>query len=191
MRGPLEEQSVAKVMILAKELARENSGDPALRDGELTLSHEDVELHPDRQLKTPVIGLAKSKRNRELIIGCYMLLFIGITVFSVWFFTDTPGVSVPTATKTFSPSDSLRSSKTDSPIGPGVPTPTNKAIRFAEFGCASALCTLSCDASERIANAFMLSPDAATFTYANDRSVTVRPSHLPSSKIVLVCVPQQ
>jgi hypothetical protein len=82
------------------------------------------------------------------------------------------------------PDHSISSSN---PAVPGVATPT---IRFVEFGCASAACTVGCDAGERILNAYMLGA-GATFTYENDTTMTVRPPRLPSSKIVVVCMEQQ
>lgn len=75
------------------------------------------------------------------------------------------------------------------PGAPGEPGVAGPTIRFAEFGCSAAACTLSCDASERVLNAYAISP-GATFVFDDDRRVTVRPARRPSGKIVLICVGQ-
>jgi hypothetical protein len=132
----------------------------------------------------------KRNRNWELIVGYLILLAIAIIVFFVWVGTNTPqvaGPSEPTAT-------GLRKSEDTIGAPPLANTSASapaarEALRFAEFGCASAVCTVSCDTNERIANAFVLSP-GGTFVYQDERTVSVRPLQLPSSKIVLVCVPQ-
>jgi hypothetical protein len=49
-------------------------------------------------------------------------------------------------------------------------------------------CALSCNERERIVNIYTISP-GATYTYEDERRVTVRPTRRPSSKIVLICAP--
>jgi hypothetical protein len=79
------------------------------------------------------------------------------------------------------------------PPGPsGPPGPagsTTTGIRFAEFGCASAACTLSCRNEERILNAYALNP-GGTLVFEDDRQVTVKPTRQPSGKIISVCAAQ-
>src|SRR5437868_1266749 len=43
-----------------------------------------------------------------------------------------------------------------SPGPAGPPAPAGPSIRFAEFGCAAAACSFTCDASERLLNAYAL-----------------------------------
>ena len=122
-----------------------------------------------------------------MIIGCYMLLALAAVVFSVWALPDKAVV-----TKSLEPGIIRQSQMPDSsdhaisPDNPTLPALTNTALRYAEFGCAAPACTLSCDVNERLANAFVLSP-GGTISYESERSVTVKPARVPSSKIILVC----
>jgi hypothetical protein len=203
---PLEDRSVQKLMTLAKELAwsdRQQAGRPA---EDRPPREEERESDSDRHVETPpampqrpkgampprpkAAMSPRPKRKWELIVGCYILLVLGAVVFSVWVRTGAHQVAAPAGFTALSPP------KSDDPIAtpqlPGrspVAAATNEALRFGEFGCASVACTLSCNANERIANAFALSP-GGTFVYEDDRTVTFRPLQLPSSKIVLVCSPQ-
>jgi hypothetical protein len=70
---------------------------------------------------------------------------------------------------------------------PGAPGQPGASLRFAEFGCDQSACSLSCNDGERIVNVYTSSA-AATYSYEDDRRVTVRPMRRPSSKIVLICV---
>jgi hypothetical protein len=171
-------------------------------DAESILNDNDREVDFDARVRSPkttsakrispTIAAAKKKRNRELIIGFYILLLLGAVVLSVRIFTD----AKPRPAELRTGSQPALADRLDqliqpnSPKSAGLPGAAKAPIRFAEFGCASAACTISCDTSERIVNAFMLDP-GATFSYESDRSVTVRPPRLPSGKIVLVCAPQQ
>jgi hypothetical protein len=188
---------VARFMALAKELARRKDHSP---NGASPPADQDRKVDRDQRAetakiafskRTPAIASSKRRRNWELIIGCYILLLLGVLVGSVWFFTGMAPVAGPPEPMAVNQSRSGDPpDQSDSPASPGVPEAARTSIRFAEFGCGSPVCTASCDAGERIANAFMLGADA-TFTYDSDRSVTVRPVRVPSNKIVLVCVPQQ
>jgi hypothetical protein len=77
------------------------------------------------------------------------------------------------------------------PGPPGPPGPAGSAganVRFAEFSCDSARCTFSCDAGERILNAYAHSPPGS-FAYEDDSTVIYRPARRGrTGKIVLVCV---
>jgi hypothetical protein len=195
-----EEPAVAKFMTLAKELARGGPRQEDSPNGQLPLSHKDPTVHRNQQVglpeitssrRTPAITSSKRKRNSELIIGCYILVLLGVLVFSVRISSDRAPVTGPAESITVSQSKLGDSpDQSNSPNNLGAREAAKATIRFAEFGCATPVCTVSCDTSERIVNAFMLGADAA-FTYENERGVTVRPLRLPSSKIVLVCVPQQ
>jgi hypothetical protein len=193
-RSLLEEERVAKFMALAKELARGGPRRGGSPNGQLPLSHKDPTVHRNQQVglpETPAITSSKTKRNWELIIGCYILVLLGVLVFSVRIFSDRAPVTGPVESIIVSQPKLVDSpDQSNSPNNLGASEAAKATIRFAEFGCASPVCTVSCDTSERIVNAFMLGADAA-FTYENERGVTVRPLRLPSSKIVLVCVPQQ
>ena len=74
------------------------------------------------------------------------------------------------------------------PQGPAGPPGRGGGFRFAEFTCQQAACSASCEASERLVNAFALNP-AGTFTVESDRAVIYTPPRRgPSGKLVLVCV---
>jgi hypothetical protein len=71
------------------------------------------------------------------------------------------------------------------PAGPpGPPGPSASALRFAEFGC-DQICTVACEANERIVNAYALRP-AGTFTFEDDTRATYAPRGR-SGKIVVIC----
>jgi hypothetical protein len=199
--GLLEDEgAVAKFMALAKDLARGSPRQEGSPNDQLPLSHKDPKVHANQRValpettssrRTPPITSPKRKRNWELMIACYILVLLGVFVFSIQIFSDTAPVTKPAESITVSQSK-LRDSpdRSNSPNGLGAPAVAITTIRFVEFECASSECTASCDTSERIVNAFMLGGDAA-FTFENERGVTVKPPRLPSSKIVLVCVPHQ
>ena len=170
-------------------------------DGESILNDNDREVDFDARVKSPTtpsakrisptIAPEKKKRNKELIIGCYILFLIGVAVLSVRIFSDSVPRPTPAELRTGNQLQLAdRPDQPNSPKSAGLSGVASASIRFAEFGCASAACTISCEAAERIVNAFMLDA-GAIFSYESDRSVTVRPPRLPSSKIVLVCAPQQ
>jgi hypothetical protein len=188
---PLEEKSVAKLMALANDLARQNPRQDALQE-DLRPGNEDREVQRDRQVQRPTTDPRRRKRNRELIVGWYLLLIIGLVVFVARTFIPSSPVRTTTEPEVITQSQSAEAPSSDSkaPNRPGMQSSTNNIVRFAQFGCASATCTLSCEASERIMNAFMLG-SGATFIYENDQSVTVKPPSIPSAKIVLVCQRQQ
>src|SRR5215472_12794063 len=187
---PAEDRSVQKLMTLAQELAwsdRPLAGRPA---EDRQPRDEDRESVSDRHAETPPVMSPKPKRNWELRFGCYILLVLGLVVLSVWIRTHANQIAAPAGFT------ALSSPKSNDPVATPqltdsspVTEATSEALRFAEFGCASAVCTLSCNVNERVANAFALSP-GGTFVYEDDRTVAVRPLQLPSSKIVLVCIPQ-
>jgi hypothetical protein len=186
---PTEDRSVQKLMTLAQELAfsdRKQAGRPA---EDRQPGDEDRERDRDRHVETPPVLSPRRKRSWELIVGWYILLVLGAVVFSVWIRTHADQINAPAGLALSPPkSDALIAAPRLTDRLP-VPVATSEALRFAEFGCASAVCTLSCNANERIANAFALSPGGA-FVYEDDRTVAVRPLQLPSGKIVLVCIPQ-
>jgi hypothetical protein len=178
-------------MAMAKELAQDRRVREDPSDCELPVKHEDREVQPDRPAVKPAIRSARSKGSTELTIGCYILLLIGVAVLSVRLSAgQAAGAGTPETTalgQAKSADASDHSSSSGNQTTPGIATPI---IRFVELGCASAACTVGCDAGERILNAYMLGP-GATFTYESDRSMTVRPARLPSGKIVVVCMEQQ
>jgi hypothetical protein len=187
-------------MALAKEMARGGRRQEHSPNSQLPPSHKDPKAHRSQPAglpkatssrRTPAITSSKKRRKLELIVGCYILVLLGVFVLSVQIFTDRALVTGPSESITASqskPGDSQDQSNPSNNLGASEAAKTT--IRFVEFGCASPVCTASCDTSERIVNAFMLSADAA-FTYENEREVIVRPLRLPSNNIVLVCVPQQ
>jgi hypothetical protein len=60
-------------------------------------------------------------------------------------------------------------------------------VRFAEFACQLAACTVACNDDERILNAYALNP-AGTFVFETDSRASYRPRGQQSGKIVLACV---
>jgi hypothetical protein len=187
--SPLDDGPVASVMALAKQLASIDPQQYSLQSESRRLNYKDGEGNRDYPLKTPVMSRTR-KGSWELIIGYFILLALTIVVFSVWIGANTgpnAGPSQPTAAGFGNSEDTIgphRSANTS------ASSPTARdALRFAEFGCGSAVCTLSCKTKERIANTFAIDP-GATFAYQDERTVSVRPLQLPSSKIVLVCVLQ-
>jgi hypothetical protein len=187
---PLDDGSVANVMALAKQLASADQQQGSRVKESWRLNHQDGKGDHEDPVKTRPVMSPKGKRNWELIIGYFILLALAIVVFSVWTRTHTgqaAGPAEPTIAGLRKSEDTIavpQSANTSA----SSPT-TREGLRFAEFGCAAAVCAVSCNLNERIANAFALSP-GATFVYEDDHTVSVRPLQLPSSKIVLVCVPQ-
>jgi hypothetical protein len=186
---PLEDGSVANVMALAKQLASVDPQQASPVEESWRLNHQDSKGDRYDPVRTGPVMSPKRKRSWELIIGYLILLALAIVVFSVWIRTNTGEIVGPSE-----PAAGLRKSEDTIAVPQSANTsdsaPTaRESLRFAEFGCASAVCTVRCNTNERIANAFALSP-GATFVYQDDRTVSVRPPLLPSNKIVLVCVPQ-
>jgi hypothetical protein len=72
------------------------------------------------------------------------------------------------------------------PSGPaGAPVPVAPSIRFAEFGCPTVVCSLSCNDGERLLNVYAVTP-GGSFTFEDDRGVTFRPARRPSNKRMFV-----
>jgi hypothetical protein len=122
----------------------------------------------------------------------WTLLMIGVLGFAAWAMTR-PGWYGGSVQGPPGPQGPQGATGAQGPAGPpgppGAPAPAGSSIRFAEFGCAAAACSFTCDASERLLNAYALAP-GGSFTFDDDRRVTFRPARRPSNKIVLVCVPQ-
>jgi hypothetical protein len=187
---PSDDGPVANVMAVAQQLASADPRQAGRENESWRLNHQDGRDDRDDRVKTRAVMPPKRKRSWELMIGYFILLALAIVVFSVWIHAHS-GRGAGSSESTV---PGLRKSEDAT----GVPqlastsasSPTARvALRFAEFGCGSAICTVSCTTNERIANAFALSP-GATLVYLDDRTVSVRPPQLPSSKIVLVCVAQ-
>jgi hypothetical protein len=75
------------------------------------------------------------------------------------------------------------------PGPPGPAGPAGGTIRFAEFACQQAACTVACNDDERILNTYALNP-AGTFVIETDSRASYRPRGQPSGKIVIACVPK-
>jgi hypothetical protein len=187
---PVEDRSVERLMALARELAwgdRQQARPPA---EDRQPRDEDRESDSDRPVAAPPVMSPRPKRSWELTVGYFILLVLGIVVFSVWIRTNTNQIAALPEFTVLNPAKSGDTIATPQPTdSSAITAATNKALRFAEFGCASPMCTLSCNANERIANAFALSP-GGTFVYEDDRTVSFRPLQLPSRKITLVCIPR-
>jgi hypothetical protein len=76
------------------------------------------------------------------------------------------------------------------PTGPaGQPGPSGASIRVLEQDC-RASCTLTCEAAERIVNAYAINP-GGTFAYEADSRVNFQPQQQgASTRVVIVCVRQ-
>jgi hypothetical protein len=139
----------------------------------------------NNDIHEPWIGqeiLVPGRHNWGLIIGLSVLVLALATGLAWTLFERAPEVGPPGPT-----------GPTGSPGAIGPPGPAGRpgaSMRFAEFGCDQPACALSCNDGERIVNVYTLSPGRATYVYDDDRRVTVRPARRPSSKIVLICLPE-
>jgi hypothetical protein len=124
------------------------------------------------------------KRNSGLLIGLVALILALATGLAWTLFVSMPGGGPP------GPAGAMGAMGPPGAAGPpGTPGRPGASLRFAEFGCDQPACSLSCNEGERIVNVYTFSA-AATYFYEDDRRVTVRPMRRPSSKIVLICVPE-
>jgi hypothetical protein len=78
------------------------------------------------------------------------------------------------------------------PIGPPGPpgsAPSGTVIRMTEFECRAA-CEISCEASERILNAYALRP-GGTLAFENDNRASFRPQGRNAAvKVLVACIPK-
>jgi hypothetical protein len=134
---------------------------------------------------SPLLELSQRKKWPKRVMWAFLI--IAALSFAAWSATQ------PVTIHNWMEPKQIGSQGPVGPQGPpGPPGPagsTTTGIRFAEFGCASAACTLSCRNEERLLNAYALNP-GGTFVFEDDRQVTIKPVHPPSGKIILVCVAQ-
>lgn len=163
---PSVDDANAKLIALADELA---SDDP--RNGQVA---------------------ARRSRGRTWPRLFWTLLIVGALGFAAWAISRTGWYGTMSVQGPPGPQGSPGPPGAQGPPGPpgsaGAPASASPSIRFAEFGCAAAACSFSCDASERLLNAYALTP-GGTLTFEDDRRITFRPARRPSNKIVLACVP--
>lgn len=153
------------------------------------LEPEFGDYHVDAEDRTsPLLQLSHRMRWPKRVF--LTLVILAAIAASVWSLTQTVTIQNWMEPKTIGPQGPVGPQGPPGPPGPPGPAGlTVSGIRFAEFGCASAACTLSCRNEERILNAYALNP-GGTLVFEDDRQVTVKPARQPSSKIILVCVPQ-
>jgi hypothetical protein len=117
----------------------------------------------------------------------WTLVILAAVALSAWIVTQVVTIQNWTVSETIGPQGPVGP---QGPAGPpGPPGSTASGIRFAEYGCPSSACTLSCGNEERILTAYALNP-GGSFIFEDERRVTFRPIRQPSSKIVLVCIAQ-
>jgi hypothetical protein len=120
----------------------------------------------------------------------WALVILAAIALSAWIVTQVATIQNRTVSETIGPQGPVGPQGPAGPPGPPGPSgSTASGIRFAEYGCASSACTLSCGNEERILTAYALDP-GGSFIFEDERRVTVRPIRQPSSKIVLVCIAQ-
>jgi hypothetical protein len=137
---------------------------------------------------SPLLEL--SQRNKWPKRVVWALLILAALSFAAWSVTHTAMIKNWGESVAIGPQGPAGPQGQPGPPGsPGPAGSTASGIRFAEFGCASAACTLSCGNEERILTAYALNP-GGSFVFEDERRVTVRPIRQPSSRIVLVCVAQ-
>ncbi len=120
----------------------------------------------------------------------WTLVILAAIAVSAWTTTQTAVIQGWKLSETIGPPGPIGPQGPPGPPGtPGSAGSTASGIRFAEFGCASSACTLSCRNDERLLNAYALNP-GGTLVFEDDRRVTVKPVRQPSGKIVLVCIAQ-
>jgi hypothetical protein len=133
----------------------------------------------------PLSELSHRKKWPKRVVWAFITL--AAIAFSAWSVTQVPMIHNWTVLERIGPQGPVGP---QGPAGPpGPPGSTASGIRFAEYGCASSACTLSCGNEERILTAYALNP-GGSFIFEDERRVTVRPIRQPSSKIVLVCIAQ-
>jgi hypothetical protein len=145
--------------------------------------------HADAEDRASLL-LQLSHRKRWPKRVFWTVVILAAIAVSVWSATQTVTIQNWMEPKTIGSQGPMGPQGPPGPPGPSGPAGlTVSGIRFAEFGCASAACTLSCRNEERILSAYALNP-GGTLVFEDDRQVTVKPVRQPSSKIILVCVPQ-
>src|SRR5260370_23569674 len=147
------------------------------------------DYHADAEDRaSPLLQLSQRKKWPKRVV--WILLILGLMAVPDWSVTQTALINNWKELEAIGPPGPVGPQGPPGPPGPpGSAGLTVSGIRFAEFGCSSAACTLSCRNEERILSAYALNP-GGTVVFEDDRQVTVRPIRQPSTKITLVCVPQ-
>jgi hypothetical protein len=136
----------------------------------------------------PLSELSHRKKWPKRLV--WALVILAAIIFSTWIVAQVATLQNWTVSETIGPQGPVGPQGQAGPPGPPGPSgSTASGIRFAEYGCLSSACTLSCGNEERILTAYALNP-GGSFIFEDERRVTVRPIRQPSSKIVLVCIAQ-
>jgi hypothetical protein len=153
------------------------------------LGPEFGDYHVDAEDRaSPLLQLSRRKRWPKRVVVTFV--FLAALSFAAWSVTQTVPIQNWMEPKQIGSQGPVGPQGPQGPPGPPGPAgSTAFGIRFAEFGCASAACTLSCRNDERIVSAYALNP-GGSLVFEDDRQVTVKPVRQPSGKIILVCVPQ-